>query len=296
MMKLQTKNPWISSRAAAGGILLIVTSLISCQKTDQQGGIATPSDSGLSSVTGEASRPLPEFPCLNKNMFWRLIRTGTVECKATATINFTDAQTKKPTMGALYNIFLDVYLSVPIKSFMSMASSSIKTAVLNTQTVFVKLQLADDPDNKKPMSAVVKVKPEIDYTFKGICSVAVNDLRINIEEVKSPELGSLTDRLPGIVNGMILLHKDLAIKAIQEKIDALEQNKFCWYYRKVFHSGEGAPSNIPEPSLDEKMEAEKILSGQVRKPEAESSEIEPFNAKKFEEFDKKMDCGWFGGC
>jgi hypothetical protein len=295
-MKFQSKTRLISYSAAVCGILVVVTSFISCQKADQKGGISAPADSNLASASGDEQRPLPEFPCLNKNMFWRLIRTGTVECKASAAINFTDTQTKKPTMGALYNIFLDVYLSVPLKGFISMASAKIKTAVLNTQTVFVKLQLADDPDNKKPMSAVIKVKPEIDYTFKGVCSVYVNDLRVKIEEVKSPELGSLSERIPGIVNGMILLYKDIAIKAIQAKIDALEQNKFCWYYRKVFHRGEDTPSAIPEPSHDEKLEAEKILSGEIKKPEAEQSEIEPFNAKKAEEFDKKYECGWFGGC
>jgi hypothetical protein len=192
---------------------------------------------------------------------------------------------------------LEVYLSIPLKDFVTKIFEKSKTVTLNTQTIFVKLQLAEDIKNQRPVTAMVKVKPSVQYTFQEICSLKIEDLDLKIEEIKSENLGSISDRIPGIVNGMMAIYKTVAVEAVQSKIDAVSQSKFCWYYRDIFHKNEPMPTmNAAEPSSQEKAEAQGISSGAMIKPEAEKSEVETYNAQKWQETSAAWDCKWFGGC
>ncbi len=288
---------------------ILVSTLGACQNVIKskdmsgEGGQESQVAASASASDSDQKPLIPEVPCINSNMLWRFAKTGTIECQHGATIDFVDKATNQPLMGALYKIAIDVYISIPLKDFFKKMLEQSKVVTLNTQTAFVKVQLADDQSNQKPINAVIKVKPTIQYTFSGVCSVRLEDLKFQIEEIKAPDFGPIVDRIPGIVNGMVAIHKQAAIKAIQGKIDALAQSKFCWYYRYIYESEtlKSVPDQpkeplFVEPTPQEKSEAQQIVAGTLKKPEAENSEIDTYNAKKWDEFSSKWDCKWFGGC
>ncbi len=238
-----------------------------------------------------------DLTCSNKNVIWRFLRSGAIECKKSLTLNFTDDLTGKPLIGALYRLYLDLYLEVPIKQFFNAQDVPVRTVTLPKHVVFVRLQLADDPENKAPLYAVAKVIPKVTYSLSGLCDVKLKDFSIQVQEVKAPDLGSLIERVGRVSETIVEHYKDQAMAAIQSQLDSVRHNRICWAYRKVFYRGESPSSLDPlAPEGADKAVAEGIVNGTSIPKDAEKSEVDQWTTEKFAAFEKQWSCKWTGRC
>lgn len=255
--------------------------------------------SRLKSSISQEPRPVStsEFSCSNTNVIWRFLKSGAIECKKDLTLNFTDDATGKPLIGALYRLYLDVYLQVPIKQFFSSRDVALRTVTLPPHTVFARVQLADDPDNKKPIYGVAKVLPKVTYTLSGLCDVKLKDFSVQVEEVKAPDLGKLTPRVGKITESIVEYYKEEAMAEIQSQLDSVRHNRLCWAYRKVFYrntADTGLDAIAPQGA--EKEVADAILNGGRAPAAGEKSEVDEWTKEKYAEFERQWSCRWAGQC
>ena len=277
---------WIRLSAAT----VLCFALVDCRKN-------TVDSSADAAKLDNDSRQESELLCSNKNIFWRFLRTGAIECKQSLTIDFLDEKSGKPYIGALYRIFIDVYLRVPIKDFFQVTDTPKRTLELPAQVAFLRAQLADDPDNKKPVYGVGKVTPKVAYSSGALCQVKLQDFSIKITDVQAPDLGRFASRAGPIAESIVENYKGDAIALIQKQLDAISQSRLCWAYRKVFYrDGSNIALDAVEPKGAEKDTAENILRGSSVPPEADKSEIESWTTKKYQEFEKHWACALTGSC
>ena len=274
-------------------VFLISLGLVDCRKT--------PTDSSVNASDAARATNSPsndaELQCTNKNIFWRFLRTGAIECKQSLTVDFLDEKSGKPYLGALYRIFIDVYLRIPIKDFFQVKDTPKRTIELPVQVAFLRAQLADDPDNKKPVYGVGKVIPKIAYTLNGLCEVKLQDFSIKITEVQAPDLGRFASRAGPIAESIVENYKSKTIVLIQKQLDAISQSRLCWAYRQIFYrDGSNKGLAAVEPKGPERDAAENILSGSSIPPEADKSEIESWTSEKYQEFEKRWACALVGSC
>ena len=229
-----------------------------------------------------------EFPCENRNVFSRFFGTGNIECQRNITIDFTDAS-GRPFYGAIYRLFVEAYISIPVGSLVKDTLVHHRDVVIPQQTFFVKAQLVDDPDNKNPLEAAVKLTPKLNYTFDGMCSIKLEDLDVTIDEIKSQDLGNLGTRLPAVAHSVLMLYKDRLIATIQGSLDAMAGSNYCWYYRRLFHNQDLAKGQVPTvPSESEK--------ASVMVTPAPESEIPNWFERKWTGFKQRLECSLSTKC
>lgn len=275
------------------GIVLTIGSLVYCHKKPGESKVSSAEEELKASFSPDAK----DLPCSNKNIFWRFLRTGNIECKTSINLDFFDATTGEPLVGAIYRLVLDVYLRIPIKSFFTAGDTRNRTIELPETVAFVKAQLSDDPKGKTPVYGIGKVLPKVTYDVNGLCGLKIRDFSIKVTEVKAPDLGRFATRVGSISEHLVAHYKSSVISEIQSQIDAVGRSRLCWAYRQVFYRDGGTKElEAVAPAPAERETALRVINGGAGPTEADTAEIDKWTEEKYKEFDRLWNCAWTGAC